>query len=335
MNTKILRQRLEKYSKIHSSDRQYVHDESEDMKIAIGLVFYNKKLEIERLLSTIDKKGIDYILAIDGQYPFLYDLARKRDPFFSCPLSTDGSRELLTEFGEQQRKKYGMGGIKVIIDNCVANEFTKRNRYLELCDYLQINYLLIVDSDEYFDQSQTNWNLFRNDFKEKVFKNEGKNVYNVKTITDLYGRTADYPRAWYNPFEMKYHRYSHYKFFNYAKNEQIDNVLDCQYACDILDHIVLKHDHELRSDHDMQDRSIYEDYLVRYEELINMDVDPRSADIIARKMPATHKDSCICLKCIKFKNIDLDKIIDPRPHDQREKDPFAQLRNENNNIKNE
>lgn len=300
--------------------------------IALGLCFFNKKDEIKRLLSTLgnnNQDGVDCVLAIDGAFPFICDLHKKDENF--SPLSTDGSREVLQEFADQQRKDNGSRAIKVIIDNCVANEFTKRNRYLEICSWFEFKGLIILDSDEYFDfVGIEQWIKFKENWKQAVIKTEGDhNVFGLNTVVDLYGRTVPYPRLWYNPFEMRYHKYSHYKFLNYAKGQQHSYPLDSQYSAETINGLTMKHDHNLRNDNDMEDRKLYEDYIVRYEELVAHNIDPKSADIIARMKPGKHKDNCICFKCINFKKIDVSKIIDPRKKKDRIDDPFEQFRNNN------
>ena len=292
------------------------------MKIALGLCFYNKRDEIKRLLDSIpvNYKTFDLILAIDGIYPFIYDLKKNkaRASEFINPLSDDGSREILNEF---QKEK----GIPVIMDNCVGNEYQKRMRYLELCRMLECNYLLIVDSDEYFTEP-TDWLKFRDEFRDLAIAHCDHNVFNVRFIADLYGRMVEYPRAWFNPQEMTYVKNSHYKFKNFTKYEEMTDILDSQYASATLESLYLKHDHNLRKDQDMSERDEYEDYLVRYEELVQKDFSPECADKIARLKPANHKDGCICFKCIEYKKIDVNKLIDPRPHDKRIDDPFKQFR---------
>jgi len=104
------------------------------MKIVFGLIFFQVKAELERLLPTLPKAYS--VIAIDGRatgYPSNH------------PLSTDGSREVLEKHGA------------TIIDKPDVMEFEKRDAYLRESEKLKADAVIVIDSDH---QLVGNWKLF-------------------------------------------------------------------------------------------------------------------------------------------------------------------------------
>ena len=190
------------------------------MNLALGLIYYNSKPELQRLLASIPpatKGGPDHIIAIDGIFQYVAEKYLGTNW-----LSTDGSTELLKEHK----------GCKVHIEEMPSStEFDKRNRYLELCDKYMCDYLVICDSDEYFvypDDCRCNtgrgraWKTFRNNFQSFVnFNHKEWNVYNIYMYTDpSLENKMERARCWYMPMQMRYINNSHYHYANIYKDKK-------------------------------------------------------------------------------------------------------------------
>ena len=181
------------------------------MKIALFLIFYNNKKEIQRLLNSIPDKVVDYLIAVDG--PFRYNLDMNPD----LPMkSDDGSLEVLTDsapkFIESVIISYRPG----------ATEFDKRNTYLEICNKkIHVDVGIVTDSDEYFIYPPEDrkpgrcWDILKQDLELEKIKNsnERHNVYGIRWTEE--GDIDTYkPRIWFYPGEMRYINGSHYHYAN-------------------------------------------------------------------------------------------------------------------------
>jgi len=181
-------------------------------------------------------ENVDYIFLIDGKYKF-YDSV--------FPFSTDDYEDILHRYPN------------VMVD--VAPdllEHEKRNCYLEWCKEFDIDFLIIVDSDEYF--YDCNWNKFR----EEITELDDGYIYNIKNYQYVKGMDSilpvDNPRLWRNPGALEYKNKSHYQFG--LKNSEDHEV---QVASRCIHSIKLYHDPHLRSD----ERQLkHDDYIKRLEE---------------------------------------------------------------------
>ena len=265
------------------------------INVAIGNIFYNSARDFNRLVDTIPKGSISTFLGIDGIYSYNFC----KDGNLSG-LSTDRSRLILKE--ELEDKK----GIKVHIEDCPnETQVTKRNRYLELCSKYGIDCLIIIDSDEYFDYTeyddpQEQWSIFKNNF-EHMTAGSIHNVYSIGAIRSD-GLYTTYPRVWNKPNEMRYFRNSHYHFLNinweYERYKENPHIYT-QKSKAVIQGLVLNHDHTLRNDLQMKMRKEYQGYNMRYEEIVQRNIDHETAHKIAMKDPVTRIISkCDCPKCI-------------------------------------
>lgn len=111
------------------------------VRIVFGLIFFQDKQSIDRLLPTLP----DYpIIAIDGRslgYPS------------TNPLSTDGSRESLQKHGA------------IIIDSPDIMEWQKRDLYLREAERMKVDVLIVIDSDH---QLSGNWQLLESQLKNDI-----------------------------------------------------------------------------------------------------------------------------------------------------------------------
>lgn len=259
------------------------------MKIAIATIFYNNKPELQRLADSIPDNVVDYWICVDG--PFRYNL----DVNPELPhKSDDGSIDVIIE----SRFKFNYG--VVLHYKAGHTEFDKRNTYLENCQELGIDCLLIIDSDEYFiypDDGKTPlecWQRFIKNLELETIKYPHHNVYGIEALEGIDTQTYR-QRIWLNPGQMRYINGSHYHYAN-IETEQIDienfakyKQTYCQDARSIIKGgVILAHNQSLRTKEYQERRKQYQQYLVRYEELIqSYKFSKEDADKLAKDKPAT------------------------------------------------
>lgn len=111
-------------------------------RLAVCISYFNSVKELPRLLDPL-VDHVDMIIGIDGRYPG-----------FSWPsnISEDGSNELLTS-------KYGAF---VEINKDPIQQIDKRNQYLEIADKAGMDFVLVLDTDDYLSRKKKyqNWDLF-------------------------------------------------------------------------------------------------------------------------------------------------------------------------------
>lgn len=254
------------------------------MKIAIGTIFYNSYNELNRLEDSIPKGVIDYWIKIDGVFKY----TKERNPKLT-DNSNDGSEMIRINLEKE-------------IPTChmsLANktEFDKRNKYLELCESLGMDVLIIVDSDEYFVYPEGTdplkaWNTFKKNLEFEMRRYPGHNVFGIPTW-DVETNTRSYcPRIWVNPSEMRYLNNSHYHYGNIIREaKEIEtfrqnNLNFIQQAQAIVKGITLAHSHDLRTPDQMKLRLDYQRYLVKFESLVQSHkYSSEEAHDIAKKHP--------------------------------------------------
>lgn len=112
-----------------------------NIKYASGTIFYNDVKSLERCLESLKDK-VDLMICVDGRFKHFKGSG-------DDDLSTDGSRELVTSYDNA-----------LLVDVPNSYEIQKRTAYLKLCERVNAEYLLIVDSDEYVYEPETDWELF-------------------------------------------------------------------------------------------------------------------------------------------------------------------------------
>jgi hypothetical protein len=263
------------------------------LKIALATIFYQNNLELQRLVDSIPDKVIDFWITVDG--PFRFNL----DMYPDLPhKSDDGSLMVLSKAANKFNSN-------VIINyKTGATEFDKRNTYLENCEKLKnnnIDALIIVDSDEYFYYEpgynpEDCWTRFKKNLEFEMRKYPGHNVFGIDYIDDHNTRTYK-PRVWVNPHEMRYFYGSHYMYGNIKTDiKEMETFKQyktcyCQPAMALVKGLTMKHDHVLRSKEYQERRKKYQQYLVRFEELIQSHrYSMEEADKLAKEDPATGFD---------------------------------------------
>lgn len=260
------------------------------MKIAIATIFYQNKLELQRLVDSIPDNVVDYWICIDG--PFRYNLDMNPD----LPhKSNDGSIDLIME----SRFKFNYG--IVLHYKAGSTEFDKRNAYLENCQKLGIDCLLIIDSDEYFiyDDGKTPlqcWQRFIKNIELEAIKHPHHNVFGIRTYDPIHKLESYCPRIWLKPHQMRYVYGSHYHYAN-IETEQRDIDYFKQYRqCYVQNAesiikggVSLAHSQDLRSEEYQKRRKQYQQYLVRYEELTQSHkFTPQECDRMAKDNPSSN-----------------------------------------------
>lgn len=247
------------------------------MIITACICFYNAATELKRCLDSLDiasKGGIDQVIAVDGKYPNF-------DGTSSSRKSNDGSRELI--------KSYPNTKLLTIADY----EIHKRNAYLKASAYTEKNtdYIFIIDSDEYIDQLEKDWKLFRKNLQEAKKRNPGHEIWGVEiecnsddyveTVEQILGRPYQKkkrhswdrtefqlkPRLWYQPWQFEYHL-THYQWRHKDKfhPEYVRESLNGIALWEGIKGIRLLHDHKLRSKEYLDKRLDYHRWLLQFEQ---------------------------------------------------------------------
>jgi len=240
-----------------------------DYTIASGTCFYNDCKSLERTLESLKDK-MDIMICVDGRFKHY-----RAD----TPLSNDGSRELVESYDNA-----------VLLDVPDAYEIQKRQAYVDFCtkrfdNFQPMDYLLIVDSDEYVLECDRDvWD------RELVFLKTGDNPYHQYNIfavmleinsgkyqhivhefvsgqppqvsRDL--QFAHSPRLWHRPYEVEYN-ITHYQFrHKHPSSSLYYQETNC--AVKIVDGMKLGHDHVLRDDKHLYKRKEYQRWLVSFEQ---------------------------------------------------------------------
>lgn len=185
------------------------------MSFAVGCVYYNDVKSLERLLdSTTDQ--FDYCLMIDGRF-----FAHRGEP-----LSTDGSRELMNSYDNI-----------ISLDLPDLTEAQKRNGYLWLCKEHNIEWLLILDSDEYV----TTFGDWKYDVLHKMDLVHNHYIYDIQSrrFPADYVKYDPRPRLWYDPEGFEYTT-CHCCYHRKDKKERFG-----ERPC--IDNIFIEHDKSLRT----------------------------------------------------------------------------------------
>jgi hypothetical protein len=235
------------------------------LKLAAGIIFYNDAKGLDRLLAGIANK-VDLAICVDGRFQ-----SGPSGP----PLSNDGSRDIVLSYGNT-----------LLVDCPNASEYDKRSKYIEICEREKVDYLLILDTDEYVDPDYNDWDLFR---KDLVYNAETKwfSKYNVFAVlievnSPDYEKTdrakpytvwqvdnkreyGYYPRVWYRPEQMEYNKGTHYLFHNKDPKNKLHNQ-ETNAAIEIIQGVRFLHDHKHRDQNHQESRKQYQDWLIDHEQ---------------------------------------------------------------------
>jgi hypothetical protein len=192
--------------------------------VAVGLSFYQDKECLRHCLLSLRLETHPFfkVIAIDGPYKGFKSKSPKK--------STDGSREIIRVF-----KSYSPNSV-YLYDYPNLNERCKRQKYVDIAGRKNIDWLLILDSDEYL--STFNAKLFFKALKWIEQENEDNNEEEGSTYGILmYDVEQHYsgfrPRLWYRPKKISYNE-THYQFTaRKVRNIQPDaiQITHCHQVC--------------------------------------------------------------------------------------------------------
>lgn len=251
------------------------------MTIALLNIYYNTLEETKRLVDSVPSDCVDYFIGING----IFSHTHFKNPDLPL-LSDDGT----TEFLLSQTDKF----VPVIYEMPKSFEYDKRNKYLELCDKLDVDVGIIIDTDEYFYywyDPKEHWERFRNNFPKLVKQapKDCSNTFTIKCMLQEDYALMEYPRVWYKPGDMRYFNNSHYHYLN-IKNGEYDKFkklgqMHVQQSGGTVNDLMLRHNHLLRTKEQMRLRRQYQAYLINYENLVQKNTAHNTADLIARNYP--------------------------------------------------
>jgi len=240
------------------------------IEVATVTVFHNSLKGLEKLIPTIHGYFKAHIF-IDGIYK---NWPMTEEQKKGNGLSTDGSRELILDYAKISVRKI------TLLDTPFKSEYEKRMMYLDaelLIRELGVNAILILDSDEYVNLKETNWELFYADLDNKINKKHhgSWNVYGIPVSEYVpqrgFDNYQDYPSLWYKPWDMIYKPQSHYQFIN-CRWELTRHFNDnySQYPIDKIEGIKVYHDHGVREEGYTQSKEEYHSWLRQHEQdLVN------------------------------------------------------------------
>lgn len=222
-----------------------------NLKIGIGLSFYEDFDSLRRMLQSCQSYPIDLIIAVDGKY--------KGYPAKNWN-SSDKCYDLFDSF---QTPFHRIAGPPSTLSQ---NE--KRQIYFDVCKEDNIDCLIVMDSDEYFIHEKTNWPLFIEDLEQKIKDNAHtfKQAYCIPTVlVDKgiqkmpEGYTENLPRLFHRPSEVQYVD-DHFSIRN-----KKTGVLMTFEGNSVLQHIAIGHDHSLRTKQHNKSTQAYEENLILEE----------------------------------------------------------------------
>ena len=134
------------------------------MTVAAGIVFFDDEKGLRRCLRSI-QSYVDLIIAIDGKFKYFED---------DHDLSIDNSRKVIESFPNANYYCYPN-----------LTEIDKRNKYLEIAGINEMDFLLVIDSDEY---AVIDMNGFINNLlKIKNYKTSALDEGKLTDTPDVYG----------------------------------------------------------------------------------------------------------------------------------------------------
>lgn len=202
------------------------------MKVGAGIVFFEDARGLGRCLKSICPV-VDIIIAIDGRF---------RDFEEIHDTSKDGSREVVESF--QNAKYYNFPNL---------TEIEKRNKYLELAQEHNLDFLIVIDSDEYAvideDVFKTNLQaiLVQKKYDESICGSVPE-VYGIKMYDEQFEK-QNYiverynERLLYKPGKLRYHQI-HSNLIDICDTNR--NFTTAKYTS-IVDGITLYNDDRLRT----------------------------------------------------------------------------------------
>jgi hypothetical protein len=220
---------------------------------AAGIVFFDDEKGLQRCLNSI-QSFVDLVITIDGKFKHFED---------DHDLSIDNSRKIVESFSNAEYYCYSN-----------LTEIDKRNKYLEIAGSKEVDFLLVIDSDEYavIDINKLSQDLAKiKEHKTGGAPVDGKtkdtpNVYGIKIFEKRFEkpdfiRERYIERIFYKPAKLRYHLI-HCNLIDV--DDSTRNFTTRKYTSEI-NGITLYNDDDLRSDHYIQRSMQYQSKLLQNE----------------------------------------------------------------------
>ena len=187
------------------------------LTLGIGLSYYNDKQGLRRMLGSVfgtlpcadEMPNFEVkVLAVDGPYKgFLMGNQYSHEGY----PSDDGSTMLVDHFLPAWERQFPMRwqqpNAEIVHRHSkgVFTEFEKRNQYIQMAKAEKCDFLLVMDSDEYFQRGAVNWENFAKEL-DYIRQNDPNNslVYNVAMYDIEQKYPCFRPRLFYKPERLQY-----------------------------------------------------------------------------------------------------------------------------------
>ena len=197
---------------------------------------------MDRCLASLQVREIEKILLIDGRYHGFHS---------DSELSNDGSRQVANRYPN------------TLLFDLASTQINKRNRYLQLSKKYGLDFLLILDSDEFI-QDGADWALFKHACNEAVRLDRGQyRIYDVRYQNEMLWDLGERPRLWFKPWQIRYD-VKHYRWIIKA-NCKDRPVYEGNCGRRLLPGITIEHHRSIRSVERNKTMDLYEDRLMHLE----------------------------------------------------------------------
>ena len=163
-----------------------------NLKIGIGISFYQDFDSLYRMLQSLQSYPIDTIIAVDGKYA-----GHPAGPL----LSDNDVLNLLNSF-QTRTFIFELGG---------RSQIEQRQIYFEKSKEYGLDVIIVMDSDEYIIHERTDWRKFVEELEEHIRMNKDTYVqgYSIPLIINQKrykekDHTINSPRVFYRPWELQY-----------------------------------------------------------------------------------------------------------------------------------
>ena len=222
----------------------------ENRRIAAGIVSFDDERGLRRCMNSIHD-FVDLMIVIDGKFRYFED---------DHDISSDNSRDVVESFSNSAY-------------SCYPNltEIEKRNKYLEFAGDKNIDFLLVIDSDEFAvineEEFLSNLDKLRNSkMNSKRRDEDSPDVYGVKIFEKHFEkpnsiRERYIERIFYKPGKLRYQSI-HCNLVDI--NNPTRNFTTGKYSSEIHG-ITLYNDDDLRTNHYLERSIQYQSILLEGE----------------------------------------------------------------------
>jgi hypothetical protein len=223
-----------------------------DMRIGVGLNFYQDFDSLRRLLTSLQCCAFDLLIAVDGKYK---EWPNQDDP----PYSDEACYDLLCSFWPQLEVQL------LAAEDMTQNQ--KRQIYMDEAEKHDLDAIIVLDSDEYIICEHTDYQLFKQDLERKITNNQTyRKAYCVPCKMwdqwphpNLDGQLQNIPRVYVHPWTM---RYAENHFTIRDKRTGICQTFE---GAPICQHIMMANDHKLRELRYQETSTTYSKALLEWE----------------------------------------------------------------------